>query len=147
MKCSTLSLAFFVTLLLVILTTSCSTQWHLKKAIKKDPTILVQDTAIVMDTVVIERTAVQDAVTISNTDTVEIVKNNFRVKIMRSFDTLIIDGGCDADTVVRTVSVVVPKLVFKESRLQRVQRYTFWGFVSILLVAVGVLTVRKSIKF
>ena len=133
--------------LFVVSLSSCSTQWHLKKAIKKDPTILVQDTVIVTDTVVTEKTAVLDTVTISNTDTVEIVKNNFRVKIMRSFDTLIIDGGCDADTVVRTVSVVVPKLVFKESRLQRVQRYTFWGFISILLVAIGVLTVRKSIKF
>jgi len=134
---------FFAT----ILFPSCGANWHLQRAVKLDPSILQQKTITVTDTVVTEPTAVLDTVTISNTDTVEIVKNNFRVKIMRSFDTLIIDGGCDADTVVRTVSVVVPKLVFNESRLQRVQRYTFWGFVSILLVAVGVLTVRKSIKF
>jgi len=36
MKCSTLSLAFFLSLLLIILTTSCSSKWHLKKALQKD---------------------------------------------------------------------------------------------------------------
>lgn len=134
---------FFATILL----SSCGANWHLQRAVKLDPSILQQKTITVTDTVVTDPTAVLDTVTISNIDTVEIVKNNFRVKIMRSFDTLIIDGGCDADTVVRTVNVVVPKLVFNESRLQRVQRYTFWGFISVLLVAVGLLTVKKSIKF
>ena len=145
MKCSTLSLAFFVTLLLVILTTSCSTQWHLKKAIKKDPTILVQDTAIVMDTVVIERTAVQDTVTISNTDTVEIVKNNFRVKIMRISDTLIIDGGCDADTIVRTVSVPVEKIVYHE-RTKWYHKMYKWSFY-LLILGVGAEGVRRLFRF
>ena len=145
MKCSTLSLAFFVTLLLIILTTSCSTQWHLKKAIKKDPTILVQDTAIVMDTVVIERTAVQDTVTISNTDTVEIVKNNFRVKIMRAYDTLIIDGGCDADTIVRTVSVPFEKIVYHE-RTKWYHKMYKWSFY-LLLLGVGAEGVRRLFRF
>ena len=146
MKCSVLSVILFLTLVLICLTTGCSTQWHLKRAIKKDPTILVQDTVIVKDTVVTDPTVVLDTVTISKVDTIEIVKNNFRVKIMRSFDTLIIDGGCDADTVVRTVRVDVPQIVFSESRLQRVQRYTFWGLLSLLLIALGLLTIRKSIK-
>ena len=145
MKCSTLSLAFFVTLLLVILTTSCSTQWHLKKAIKKDPTILVQDTAIVMDTVVIERTAVQDMVTISNTDTVEIIKNNFRVKIMRTSDTLIIDGGCDADTIVRTVSVPFEKIVYHE-RTKWYHKMYKWSFY-LLILGVGAEGVRRLFRF
>jgi hypothetical protein len=133
---------FFATILLP----SCGANWHLQRAIKKDPSILQQKTITVTDTVVTDPTAVLDTVTISNTDTVEIVKNNFRVKIMRSFDTLIIDGGCDADTVVRTVRVDVPQIVFSESRLQRVQRYTFWGLLSLLLIALGLLTIRKSIK-
>lgn len=133
---------FFATILL----SSCGANWHLQRAIQKDPSILQQKTVTVTDTVVTNPTAVLDTVTISNTDTVEIVKNNFRVKIMRSFDTLIIDGGCDADTVVRTVRVDVPQIVFSESRLQRVQRYTFWGLLSLLLIALGLLTIRKSIK-
>ena len=145
MKCSTLSLAFFVTLLLVILTTSCSTQWHLKRAIKKDPTILVQDTAIVMDTVVIEKTAVLDSVITSKVDTIEIVKNNFRVKIMRTSDTLIIDGGCDADTIVRTVSVPFEKIVYHE-RTKWYHKMYKWSFY-LLLLGVGAEGVRRLFRF
>ena len=139
MKCSTLSLAFFVTLLLVILTTSCSTQWHLKRAIKKDPTILVQDTAIVTDTVVIEKTAVLYSVITSKVDTIEIVKNNFRVKIMRSYDTLIIDGGCDADTIVRTVSVPFEKIVYvaHDKWYHKMYKGSFFLLTAIALFAYG----------
>ena len=100
----------------------------------------------VTDTVVTDPTVVRDTVTISQRDTVEIIKDKFRVKIMRSYDTLIIDGGCDADTIVRTVSVSVPQLVVGESRLQRVQRYTFWGLISLLLISIAILVIRKSLK-
>jgi len=65
---------------------------------------------------------------------------------MRSYDTLIIDGGCDADTVIRTIRVDVPQLVVGESGFQRVQRYTFWGLVSLLLIGIVILVVRKSVS-
>lgn len=64
---------------------------------------------------------------------------------MRSYDTLIIDGGCDADTVVRTISVPVPQLVVGETKFQRVQRYTFWGLISLLLIAIALIIIRKSV--
>ncbi len=145
MKCSTLSLAFFLTLLTVILTTSCSTQWHLKRAIKKDPTILVQDTVIVMDTVVTASTAVLDTVTISKIDTIEIVKNNFRVKIMRSYDTLIIDGGCEADTIVRTVNVPFEKIVYTahDKWYHKIYKGSFFILIALLLLLFGYRLLRK----
>ena len=101
---------------------------------------------IVTDTVVTDPIVVKDTVTISQVDTIEIVKDRFRVKIMRNYDTLIIDGGCDSDTIIRTVTVSVPQLVSGESRLQRVQRYTFWGLISLLLIAIAILVIRKSVK-
>ena len=130
----------------ILLLIGCSPEWHLKRAVQKDPSILQMKTMIVTDTVVTEPIAVRDTVTISQVDTVEIVKDKFRVKIMRSYDTLIIDGGCDSDTIVRTVTVSVPQLVSRESGLQRVQRYTFWGLVTLLLIAIAILVVRKSVK-
>jgi hypothetical protein len=101
---------------------------------------------IVTDTVVTEPIVVRDTVTTSEVDTIEIVKDRFRVKIMRSYDTLVIDGGCDADTIVRTVRVDVPQLVVGESKFQRVQRYTFWGLVTLLLISIAILVIRKSLK-
>jgi PBP1b-binding outer membrane lipoprotein LpoB len=136
----------FTLLFATLILSGCSAEWHLTRAIKKNPSILQSRTMTVTDTVVTDPTVVRDTVTISQRDTVEIIKDKFRVKIMRSYDTLIIDGGCDADTIVRTVSVSVPKLVVGESGLQRVQRYTFWGLISLLLISIAILVIRKSLK-
>ena len=132
--------------LLILILSGCSAEWHLSKAVKKNPSLLKERITSVTDTVVVEPIAVRDTVTLSKVDTVEIVKDRFRVKIMRSYDTLIIDGGCDSDTIVRTITVSVPKLVSGESGFQRVQRYTFWGLVSLLLIGIVILVVRKSVS-
>ena len=97
----------YIPLLLILILSGCSAEWHLSKAVCKNPELLKGKTMIVTDTVVTEPIAVRDTVTLSQVDTVEIVKDRFRVKIMRSYDTLIIDGGCDSDTIVRTVRVDV----------------------------------------
>ena len=146
MKCSTLSLAFFLSLLLIILTTSCSSKWHLRKALQKDPTMLVQDTMIVTDTVVTESTAVLDSVITSKVDTIEIVKNNFRVKIMRSFDTLIIDGGCDADTVFRTIEVPYDKIEYiGATKYQKISSYIVSASILLIIVGVVLAYIRKRL--
>ena len=131
--------------LLILILSGCSAEWHLSKAVKKNPSLLKERITSVTDTVVVEPIAVRDTVTLSKVDTVEIVKDRFRVKIMRSYDTLIIDGGCDADTIVRTISVQAPQLVVGETKFQRIQRYTFWGLVSLLLIAIALIIIRKSL--
>jgi len=131
--------------LLILILSGCSAEWHLSKAVKKNPSLLKERITSVTDTVVVEPIAVRDTVTLSKVDTVEIVKDRFRVKIMRSYDTLIIDGGCDADTIVRTISVQVPQLVVGETKFQRIQRYTFWGLISLLLIAIALIIIRKSL--
>ena len=136
----------FIPLFAILILTGCSAEWHLSRAVKKNPDLLNPTTMTVTDTVVTDPIVVRDTVTVSQRDTVEIIKDKFRVKIMRSFDTLIIDGGCESDTIIRTVTVAVPQLVSGESGLQRVQRYTFWGLVSLLLIAIAILVVRKSVS-
>jgi len=137
---------WYTPLFVILILSGCSAEWHLSKAVNKNPQLLKSMTIAVTDTVVTEPIAVRDTVTISQVDTIEIVKDRFRVKIMRSYDTLIIDGGCDADTVIRTIRVDVPQLVVGESGFQRVQRYTFWGLVSLLLIGIVILVVRKSVS-
>jgi len=137
-------LIYFLSILIL---SGCSAEWHLTKAVEKDPSILKLKTMTVTDTVVTDPIVVRDTVTISQRDTVEIIKDKFRVKIMRSYDTLIIDGGCDSDTIIRTVNIGVPQLVVGETGLQRVQRYTFWGLCSLFLISIAILAIRKSITF
>ena len=139
-------MTWYTPLFVILILSGCSAEWHLSKAVKKNPQLLKPTTMIVTDTVVTEPIVVRDTVTTSKVDTIEIVKDRFRVKIMRNYDTLIIDGGCDSDTIIRTVTVSVPQLVSQESGFQRVQRYTFWGLVTLLLIAIAILVVRKSVK-
>jgi len=136
LRCLTL---LFATLIL----SGCSPEWLLTQAIKKDPTLLKTKTITVTDTVVTEPIVVRDTVTISQVDTVEIVKDKFRVKIMRSYDTLIIDGGCDGDTIVRTVEVPVEQVVYKEEH--KIFRWSFYLWVLVAVVAFVYALLRKGI--
>ena len=122
----------------IALLTNCSAQWHLKKAVQKDPSIMKMTVMTVTDTVVTEPIAVRDTVTISQVDTVEIIKDKFRVKIMRSYDTLIIDGGCDSDTIVNTIEVPIETIVYAEHNtfLYKIQKYGFYLFLLLIFIRV-----------
>ena len=130
----------------ILILSGCSAEWHLSRAVKKNPELLKPTTILVTDTIVTDPIVVKDTIVTSQRDTVELIKDRFRVRVIRSFDTLLIDGGCDADTIVRTVTVSVPQLVAGETKLQRVQRFTFWGLVSLLLISIAILVIRKSVK-
>lgn len=121
----------------ILILSGCSAEWHLLKAVKKDPSILKTKTMIVTDTVVTEPIVVRDTVTTSKVDTIEIVKDKFRVKIMRSYDTLIIDGGCDSDTIVRIIEVPVPVVEYHEGGgfMARVHQWAFYILLGGLLLA------------
>ena len=81
-------------LLLVSVLTSCSAHYHLRRAVKKDPSILQKDTITVVDTVVSKPVELKDTVVLRQTDTVTIEKERLRVKIFRSFDTIKVDAIC-----------------------------------------------------
>jgi hypothetical protein len=97
-----------------------------------------------MDTVVTEPIVVRDTTILKQRDTIEIVKDKFRLKIVRSFDTLMIDGGCDADTIYREIKVAVPQVSVGPTKFQRVQSFTFWGLIGLLLIAIAVRIIRRS---
>jgi hypothetical protein len=105
---------WLVKLILVLSLTSCSAQWHLKKAVQKDPMILKKDTLVVQDTLVVPPVVLKDTVTLKQHDTITITKDRLRVKIVKVNDTLIIDAKCDSDTIVRTIEVPYDKIVYVE---------------------------------
>ena len=127
MKC----LIYFLSILVL---SGCSAEWHLSKAIGKNPSLLKQKTITVTDTIVLPSVELRDTVLLKAVDTITLVKDRFRVKIMRSFDTLVIDGGCDSDTIVRYVNVDVPVIEYvKENKFWKsVYRVSFY----VLLVAI-----------
>ena len=124
-----------------VLLSSCGAQWHLKKAIKKDPSILKSDTVVVTDTIVTAPVSVRDTVTLQKRDTITITKDRLKVNIVRSFDTITVDAVCESDTIVHFVEVPVPSLVMKDSDrwYNKVYKFSFY----LLLLLLSFVVVRR----
>ncbi len=122
------------TSLLMLLLSSCSAQWHLKTAIKKNPLILEKDTVTVVDTVVTAPVTVRDTVTLNNRDTITITKDKLKIKIVRSFDTIVIDAECASDTIVRTIEVPYEKVVYVQQKTlkQKLQTWALYLVVAFI---------------
>jgi hypothetical protein len=131
---------WLVKLTLVLSLTSCSAQWHLKKAVQKDPSVLAKDTLIVNDTVVVQPVAITDTVILKQHDTIRLVKDRLRVEIVKVNDTITIDAICDSDTIVSIVEIPYEKVVYveKEKPLQIMQRYALY----LLLVLIGIKVIQ-----
>ena len=119
-----------IKLIMISLLTSCSAQWHLKKAVQKDPMILEKDTIVVQDTLVVPPVAITDTVTIKQHDTITLVKERLKVQLVKVNDTITINAVCDSDTIVRTIEVPYEKIVYVEQK-------TLWEKIQTLVVYFG----------
>ena len=136
-----MKMKWLVKLILLSSLMSCSAQWHLKKAVQKDPTILEKDTLVVTDTVVTPPVAITDTVTLKQQDTITLVKERLKVQLVKVNDTIIIDAECASDTIVQTIEVPYEKVIYikKESLLEKIQRLAFYG----LLVFIGFYLLKR----
>ena len=128
-------------LTLILLLSSCSAQWHIKKAVAKDPMILQKDTMVVVDTLVVPSVGITDTVILEQHDTIRLVKDRLKVEIVKVNDTITIDAICDSDTIVSIVEVPYDKIVYveKEKPIQIIQRWMAY----LLLVVVGVKLLQR----
>jgi len=119
---------WLVKLILVSSLMSCSAQWHLKKAVRKDPMILQKDTLVVVDTVVSPPVAITDTVTLKQHDTITLVKDRLKVQLVKVNDTITINAVCDSDTIISVVEVPYEKIVYVEQKTlwQKIQSLTFY---------------------
>jgi len=131
---------WLVKLNLLLLLMSCSAQWHLRKAVRKDPMILQKDTMVVVDTVVSPPVAITDTVTLRQHDTIRLVKDRLKVQLVKVNDTITIDAICDSDTIISIVEVPYEKITYieKERPIQVVQRWLLY-MICILVGYKGVL--------
>lgn len=121
------------TIILVMLT-GCSAQWHLKKAIKKDPSI-IKPTTHVIDTIILT-----DSVTITDTfvtktiDTLTIEKDGVKTIVYRNHDVIRIKTIIKPDTIRIQKTISIPQVQYKE-RISVPQKIgTALGFVLLLLL-------------
>jgi len=120
---------------------SCSAQWHLKKAVQKDPLVLEKDTMVVTNTVVSPPVVITDTVTLKQHDTITLVKDRLRVQLVKVNDTITIDAICDSDTIISVIEVPYEKIVYVEKESFKDKLFTFGLAVLGGLIAFG-LTIR-----
>ena len=125
-------------LFLSIFFASCSAQWHLKTAIKKNPNIITEkvirqvDTLIIRDSVKTEHTYVTKSI-----DTIVIDNEHFKTTIYRYHDTIKLIQVLKADTVRITQKYVVPMVTYKPWY----EKYIgLLGLGLILLILIGWIT-------
>jgi len=126
---------WLVKLTLLLLLTSCSAQWHLKKAVQKDPAILEKDTLVVTTTVVSPPVAITDTVTLKQHDTITIVKDRLKVQLIKVNDTITINAECASDTIVQTINVPYDRVVYieKESIWDKIKNLAIYMGLAFLL--------------
>ena len=123
--------------------TSCGAQWHLKRAIAKDPEI-VKDMVVRVDTTIItEKVNVSDTIRIKEVDTIQIVKNGVVIDIQRSYDTIMVDVECPPDTVRIIKEVEVPQYI-PEKKNKNIGFGVVLGFIFALVLISTILRVLRK---
>ena len=123
--------------------TSCGAQWHLKRAIAKDPEIAKQKVVRVDTTIITEKVNVSDTITIKEVDTIQIVKNGVVIDIQRSYDTIMVDVECPPDTVRIIKEVEVPQYI-PEKKNKNIGFGVVLGFIFALVLISTILRVLRK---
>jgi len=122
---------------------SCGAQWHLKRAIAKDPE-LAKDKVIRVDTTVItEKVSVSDTIRIKEVDTVQIIKNGVVIDIQRSYDTIMVDVECPPDTIRITQEIEVPQYI-PEKKTKNIGFGVVLGFIFALVIISTILRLLRK---
>lgn len=130
-------------IVLLVILTGCSANWHIKKAIKKDPSILETKIITVRDTVETFTNRVEvDSVFMVSNDTVVIVKDNLTIKHWIHQDSVYIDGVCDSIFVRVPYEVQVPVETIRFEKKSPLDLILRW-IPAILLVLIIIYFVKN----
>ncbi len=129
-------------ILISLLFVGCSANWHIKKAIKKDPSILLTDTITVLDTLrVITNNVSTDSTFILSRDTVIIKKDKLTIKHYYYRDSIYLWGECESDTIYKPFEVKVPvdRIIINEPLFPR---WLWW----IVILFIGLFVLNRLLK-
>lgn len=101
------------TIILVMLT-GCSAEYHLKKAIKKDPSI-IKPTIHVIDTIILtDSVAITDTFVSKTIDTMVVEKDGVKTIVYRNHDVIRIQTVVKPDTIRIQKTITIPQVQYKE---------------------------------
>lgn len=130
--------------LILILFSSCSANWHLRRAIAKDPSILEAKEITIRDTIYREGVIRKDTFITKEIDTIEVRTDSIAYRIIRTHDVIEIEAECPADTIYVEETITLPpqiKYIERESWIERFsggwKRSLSWiGVLAILFIVI-----------
>ena len=105
----------------------------MKQAYKKDPTLLDSITIIKLDTIYTEPIVVQDTFVTMQVDTFEKVTPEYSYKLIRTYDTIIMNVECKPDTIFREVEFKCPPEVTVVDGVSKWWKYAVYGIIIMML--------------
>ena len=124
---------------IALLLTSCSANWHIKRAVKKNPGILTHVT--IFDTIIIkEEKVLHDTFVTTEYDTITMEDSFVYTQVIREKDIIKVYTKCKADTV-RITKTLPPQVEYIENRNDW-KRSLDW-----LLIIFGLLALTNLLKF
>ena len=101
-------------IVILVMLTGCSAEWHLKKAIKKNPS-LIQLSVHTIDTIVIRDSfAFSDTFVTKTTDTITIEKEGVKTIVYRDHDIIKVRTIVKPDTIRIQKTIRVPQVMYHE---------------------------------
>ena len=122
---------------------SCGASWHLKRAIAKDPDIVVSQ-PIIVDTTVITEIKVAKGLFQINRDTALVLEQDgVKTSINILHDTIWVETTCPPDTITVSKEILVPRVVYQE----KLSNFDIVKLVIILIIIISLITFfRRLIK-
>jgi hypothetical protein len=119
----------FKCLVIIILLSGCSAQWHLKKAIQKNPDLLkVRD--FVVDTLLITDSFYRlDSFTLKEIDTLVLDTGKIKTTIYRYKNKFIITQELKHDTIHFTKTIQLPPSVIRLTDNDKMKSYMLYSFL------------------
>lgn len=143
-----LILLFAALVFIISVSTSCSANYHLNKAIKKGA-VITTDTVIVNDTVIKEGARTQwkfyhDTIIVYKPDT--IYQDKIRIITKVENDTIYQDILCPPDTVYIKTGINLNNEITAPPKQWGAGQYTIASLILLLAIAITILIIKKSPK-
>ena len=121
----------------MLVVSGCSANWHMKRAIAKNPSIVDTSLVIKFDTTIItESVEYRDTFVTKSIDTIIINNGKSTTKIIRHHDTIRVDQIIKGDTIIINNEIRVPQVIYKDAGKSN---YLLYG----VLLLIGLFAVYK----
>jgi len=102
----------------MIFFTGCSAEWHLKKAIQKNPAMAQTSTHTIDTLFVRDSVTITDTFTTKSIDTITIEKDGVKTIVYRNHDVIRVKTIVKADTIRYTKTITLPAQIKYTERIK-----------------------------